>query len=114
MLPSSQAPERRQSGVGPKGSPILSLASYGEQSGDLMRDLEMRHKSLAIDWDKNLRFEGFLYASERKQILRAYPLFVLDRMASRVRSTTSQLRHAQGKPSCRTAAYLTHRHRPDS
>ena len=97
--------------LGPKGLPVLSVAHYGEQNGDLMRDPEMcfeigsseeplldpfyfrndylgveqwsrnlvrchyvaltalheQHKQFAIEWDNNLRLQGFLYAYERQQ-----------------------------------------------
>ena len=96
---------------GPMGLPVLSVAHYGEQNGDLMRDPEMcfeigsddephldpfyfrndylgveqwsrnlvcchyvaltalheQHKQFAIEWDNNLRLQGFLYAYERQQ-----------------------------------------------
>jgi hypothetical protein len=96
---------------GPMGLPVLSVAHYGEQNGDLMRDPEMcfeigsseepfldpfyfrndylgveqwsrnlvrgqyvalttlheQHKRFAIEWDNNLRLQGFLYAYERQQ-----------------------------------------------
>ena len=96
---------------GPIGLPVLSVAHYGEQNGDIMRDPEMcfefvsgeepyldpfyfrndylgveqwsrnlvrgqyialtalheQHKRFAIEWDNNLRLQGFLYAYERQQ-----------------------------------------------
>jgi len=100
---------------GPMGLPVFSVAHYGEQNGDLMRDPEMcfelgsgdephldpfyfrndylgveqwsrnlvrsryveltalheQHKRFAIEWDNNLRLQGFLYAYERQQTPRA-------------------------------------------
>jgi len=97
--------------LGPMGMPVLAVAHYGEQNGDLMRDPEMcfeigsggeplldpfyfrndylgveqwsrnlvrgqyvaltalhkQHKQFAIEWDNNLRLQGFLYAYERQQ-----------------------------------------------
>jgi hypothetical protein len=95
--------------LGPMGLPVLSVAHYGEQNGDLMRDPEMcfevgsgddalvdpfyfrndylsveqwsrnffrgqyvaltalheQHKRFALEWDNNLRLQGFLYAYEQ-------------------------------------------------
>ena len=100
---------------GPMGLPVLSVAHYCEQNGDLMRDPEMclelasdaesildpfyfrndylgveqwsrnlvrgqyialtalheHHKRFAIEWDNNLRLQGFLYAYKRQQTPRA-------------------------------------------
>ena len=97
--------------LGPMGLPVLSVAHYGEQNGDLMRDPEMcfeigsgdeslldpfyfrndylgveqwsrnlvrgqyvaltalyeQHKRFAIEWDNNLRLQGFLYAYKQQQ-----------------------------------------------
>jgi hypothetical protein len=85
---------------GPNGLPAISVAHYGEQNGDLMRDPEMcfelgfaegphlepfyfrndyvhlsglheQHKQFARQWDNNLRLQGFAEAFERQQTPRA-------------------------------------------
>ena len=100
-------------GSGPSGEPTLSVAHYGEQGDDLMRDPEMcfeilrssgkivslspyyyrndylgveqysrssggkhrsireelygEHRSFALQWDRNLRNQGFVDAFERSR-----------------------------------------------